>query len=227
VQNTKQKMDNGRFDNLADKVEDFVGLFSGDFTKIADDISGSVKNMLEKVFSHPDYNEKVGNIIRSKIRTVKDFPKDGVDFLDISSLIADPEMFAVACASMIREINMSKVDYIVGVESRGFLFSTMIAEMYEKGLVLVRKRGKLPPPVISINYSTEYSNDIIEMHPGMGSVLVVDDVLATGGTLRAAVRLCNAAGYQVEAASVFIDMIHLHPENIVDVPLFSGLQMKE
>ena len=203
-----------------------------DFKKFVNDVTTEIKNRskdtledlqrtLNEVFKNPDVSEA----LRNKVRTVKNFPKQGVDFLDISPLILSPDAFTMACLAMIRGVNMSNVDYIVGIESRGFLFATKIAEMFDKGLILVRKRGKLPPPVMSQNYTTEYSTDVIEIHPGIGNVLIVDDILATGGTLKSTVSLCKSAGYQVEAASVFMDTIHLHPENLIDVPLVSGLQM--
>jgi adenine phosphoribosyltransferase len=199
----------------------FKDLKDIDFKKEFNNMSEELQSMFGEIFARPDFSET----LRGRIRVVKDFPKPGVDFLDIQPLLSDPDAFHMACVAMLGKTDMSKIDAIVAIESRGFLFGTAIASMFDKKLILIRKKGKLPPPVMSESYTTEYSTDTIEMLPGIGRILVVDDVLATGGTLRACLNLCSKAGYQVTGVSVFMDMIHLHPVDVSSIPVNSALKM--
>ncbi len=105
---------------------------------------------------------------------------------------------------------MSEIDHIVGIESRGFILGAAIAARFSKGFIPLRKAGKLPPPVEALSYKLEYGEATLEMRHGRGRVAVIDDVLATGGTLDAGIQLCNRAGYRVVGAAVLIDLRFLN-----------------
>jgi adenine phosphoribosyltransferase len=148
--------------------------------------------------------------MRELVIDVADFPKKGVMFRDISPLLASPTKFQEALAGLIKGVDMSKVDAIAGIESRGFILGAALAIKTGKGFIPIRKKGKLPPPVESHSYALEYGKDTIEMKKGSGRVLVIDDVLATGGTLAAAITLSETAGYKVQDVSVLIDLRYLN-----------------
>lgn len=148
------------------------------------------------------------NLIMSKfkdlITEVSDFPKGGVSFKDISPLLANNDRFMDAIEEMGDMVEIP--DYWVGVDARGFIFASALATYHGGGVVLSRKKGKLPPPTIDAQYNTEYSTGYINMKEGTGSVVIVDDVLATGGTLMAVNELCKLAGYDVIDNLVLIDL---------------------
>lgn len=144
------------------------------------------------------------------IRTVPDFPKQGVYFKDISPLLANSEALQHTIDLMIEKIDLSKVDAFVGLESRGFIFASMMAAKTKRGFIPFRKKGKLPPEVVSESYDLEYGSATLEALPGRGRVVIVDDVLATGGTLEASIKLAHKAGYAVEDAIVLIDLTFLN-----------------
>lgn len=144
--------------------------------------------------------------LREFVRDVPDFPIPGVVFRDISRLLANPASFDFAVEQMAKNVNLDSFDLVVGIESRGFILGAALAVRYRKGFVPMRKSGKLPPPYESLSYSLEYGQATLEVPHGAGRVLIVDDVLATGGTLEAAFKLCERAGYDVRAASVLINL---------------------
>lgn len=146
------------------------------------------------------------------IREIPDFPKPGVSFKDISPLLKST-WFPYAINLMAGRVNVP--DYWIGIDSRGFIFASAIASSMGGGLIMCRKQGKLPPPVISQTYSLEYGEDTLEIQPGTGKVVIVDDVYATGGTMDAVEQLCVKAGYNVIDKLVFIDLKYLHEPNNV------------
>ena len=138
---------------------------------------------------------------------VPDFPIQGVNFKDISPLLADQETFRSAIAEM-GDLVGKVPDYWIGIDARGFIFASALSVMHGGGIVMCRKKGKLPPPVVSASYSLEYDVATLEMKGGHfgKSAVIVDDVLATGGTLRAVNHLAKKAGYDVKDNLVLIDL---------------------
>jgi len=151
------------------------------------------------------------------ITEIPDFPIEGVNFKDLSPLLADQETFRSAVVDMGGNFDDNLPDYWVGIDSRGFLLSAtlngIINNSKPKGIKLIRKKGKLPPPIISETYDLEYGTDTLEMKPGKGSVVIVDDVYATGGTMKASENLCKKAGYEVINKLVLIDLLYLHDKD--------------
>ncbi len=146
------------------------------------------------------------------ITEVPDFPKEGISFKDISPLLADKKVFKQVINEMGNLVSntwLDVPDYWVGIESRGFLFATALSYAFGGGVVMCRKEGKLPPTVFSYSYKTEYSEDTIQIKQGSGNVVIVDDVLATGGTLQAANYLCKIAGYDIISNLVLIDLLYV------------------
>ena len=141
----------------------------------------------------------------------KDFPKKGVTFKDVSPLLKEKLRETVsAFTELFNKETLDKTDYIAGIDSRGFVFGSALAQHLGKGFIMIRKAGKLPPPTVSERYSLEYGTAEIEMSPGSGGVIIIDDVLATGGTLAAAANLCKRAGYDVLDIAVLLDLKFLN-----------------
>lgn len=145
--------------------------------------------------------------------SVPDFPRPGIVFRDICPLLADAAAFTRALDLMSERVQGWSFDYIVGIESRGLIFATALATRLHRGLVLVRKPGKLPPPTVRENYDLEYGQDALEIQrqilPRAASVLLVDDVIATGGTLLAAARLAEKCGARVQGALALLSLDQL------------------
>ncbi len=151
--------------------------------------------------------------VRDYIEEVPDFPIKGISFKDISPLLVDENMFQGVIDEM-GDILVKLPDYWIGIESRGFLFASALAYKYGGGVVMCRKAGKLPPTIngktlFSYSYETEYSKDTVEIKGGSGTVVIVDDVLATGGTLQAVNHLAGMAGYDVIDNLVLIDLLYV------------------
>jgi len=151
--------------------------------------------------------------LKEMIRDVKDFPKKGVIFKDITTLIKDPHSFKLACDLFVDQARKYKADMVVGVESRGFIFAPIIAGELGLGFVPVRKKGKLPAKTVSVTYALEYGKDTLEIHRDAinkgDRVLVIDDLLATGGTSRAVGKLIKKLGGQVKAFGFLIELSFL------------------
>jgi adenine phosphoribosyltransferase len=145
--------------------------------------------------------------LKSAIRNVPDFPSPGILFRDISPLLRDHFVATLdALDGLFSAGEWLQVDAIAGVESRGFILGAALAARRGKGFILVRKAGKLPPPVIALDYQLEYGKAALEMQRGAGRIVLIDDVFATGGTLSAAARLCEASGHEVLALATLIDL---------------------
>lgn len=150
--------------------------------------------------------------IRQRIRTIPDFPKPGIMFRDITTLLLDAEGLRLTVERMAGQVE-GKVDLVAGIEARGFLFAAALAMKLGTGVLLIRKDGKLPGATIAEDYALEYGTDRIAIHadacaPG-ARVLLVDDLIATGGTARAAVRLLHKAGAEVTQAAFVVDLPEL------------------
>lgn len=162
-------------------------------------------------------NEK---IIDNAIRKVKDFPKKGILFYDITGLLVNPDAFR-HCAEMIKKLYSERgITRIAAIEARGFVFASPLALSLNLPLVLIRKKNKLPGETYRASYSLEYGEDTIEMHKSDISsgdrVLIIDDLIATGGTLRAACRLIETAGASVEEIFAVIGLPFLNYEKVLD-----------
>ena len=149
--------------------------------------------------------------LKNFITDVEGFPIDGVTFRDITPLLSDHSAFQAAVDEMVVLIFENfECELIGGIEARGFIFGSAIASMDGYGFIPIRKKGKLPPPIIFLASSKEYGNDILEVKKGKGNIVIVDDVLATGGTLLATEELLRLAGYNVIGAITLIDLTYLH-----------------
>jgi adenine phosphoribosyltransferase len=149
--------------------------------------------------------------LKQLIKDVEGFPIEGVTFRDITPLLEDGIAFQSAVDGLVMLVEENfPCHTIAGIEARGFIFASAIASLDGKGFVPIRKAGKLPPPTIKIDASKEYGHDILEVKEGKGDIVIVDDVLATGGTLLAAEELLRLAGYNVLGAATLIDLTYLH-----------------
>ena len=156
--------------------------------------------------------------LKDYIIDVPDWPKKGIVFKDITPLIKDSNAFNHSTLLMRGLIDKpAGVTYIVGVESRGFIFGAYLAKRMGLGFIPVRKKGKLPPPVISKAYSLEYGFDTLEIKSGKGRVVIIDDVYATGGTAKATRELCEKAGYEVINDIYLINLKFLNNDNVRSV----------
>lgn len=149
-------------------------------------------------------------IWQEKIVAVNDWPKDGVKFLDITPLIGNQELFRGLIDGLAKRIDATEIDKIVGVEARGFIMASALAYKLNKGLVLARKKGKLPGKTVSESYGLEYGQDTLEIGAGAirvdEKVLIVDDVLATGGTIKATAKIVEKLGGKIKNVLVFIEL---------------------
>ena len=167
--------------------------------------------------------------LRELIREVPDFPKPGILFYDITPLLAHPAGLSLAVEYLCQPFRHLEVDLVVGAESRGFIFGTAVAQSLSTGFIPVRKPGRLPATTHAEEYSLEYGTDRVEIHadaiePG-DRVLIVDDLLATGGTMGACCRLVRALGGEIVGIAVLIELTFLNGRSLLpDYPVHSILR---
>jgi len=164
--------------------------------------------------------------LKDYIRGIRDFPKPGILFYDISTLLRHPDAWQVAMGRLANVVRAYQPDLLAGIESRGFLLTAPLALKLGCGFVMLRKRGKLPGATTGLDYALEYGNDRIEIQkdaiaPGQ-RVVLLDDLLATGGTMAAALALLRQARAEVPAAAALIELAFLEGRKKLDVP-FSAL----
>lgn len=148
--------------------------------------------------------------LKGKIRDINDYPKPGIIFRDITTLIKDGRAFAMCVDQLAEKLSNKRIDYVVGIEARGFIFGSALAFKLNKGFIPVRKKGKLPFDTVSKEYDLEYASATIEIHKDAieqgARVVMVDDLLATGGTAKAAAELIGELGATVEAIAFIVEL---------------------
>lgn len=170
------------------------------------------------------------NDVKDKIRNIVDFPKPGIVFRDITTALKHPETLKIMVDFLGEKFANEKIDYVVGLESRGFIFGMPVAYLLNSGFIPVRKPNKLPAKTLKESYSLEYGTDTIEMHEDAlqkgDRVLIVDDLLATGGTAAAACNLVNKTGAEIVGCAFVIELSDLNGRNKLpkDVQIVSMLE---
>ena len=152
--------------------------------------------------------------LKSKIRVIENFPKEGISFKDITTLLQDGEALKYSIDKMAESLREKNVDIVVGPEARGFIFGVPVAYALGAGFVPVRKPGKLPREVIRLSYDLEYGSNVLEMHKDAikagDKVLIVDDLLATGGTIDAVIKMVESLGGEVVGCCFAIELLELN-----------------
>ena len=169
-------------------------------------------------------------IIEESIRIIPDFPKPGIMFKDITTLLNDPVAYKLLIELLVKRYKEYKLDYIAGIDARGFIFGAALASHLGVGFVPIRKKGKLPYTTVSEKYSLEYGYDEVEVHIDAFSkkkeanVLLIDDLLATGGTAAAAARLVERVGANCVEACFVIELGFLKGRDKLNIPTYSIIQ---
>jgi adenine phosphoribosyltransferase len=169
--------------------------------------------------------------IKKTIRTIPHFPKKGIMFRDITTLLKDAEAFKETIDALVDRYRHQSLDVVAGIESRGFIIAGVIAYLLGKGFIPIRKPGKLPAETYRVDYELEYGNDAIEMHKDSVSqgarVLLVDDLLATGGTMKAACEIIEKAGGTVVECAFIVDLPDLKGrEKLKDYQVFTLVEFE-
>lgn len=163
--------------------------------------------------------------LKDHIRHVPDFPKPGILFYDISTLLAHPQAWHETIRQLTEGVAAMKPDLLIGIESRGFLMAAPLAQQLGLGFAMVRKAGKLPGPTITYSYELEYRSDTLEIQEGAvkpgARVVVLDDLLATGGTMSAAIKLLRQVGANVVGAAFIIELAFLTGRQAVDTEILT------
>lgn len=167
--------------------------------------------------------------LKKHIRDIPDFPKEGIIFRDISTLLKNPQAFRKSIDTLAAAFKKSKIKYVVGVEARGFIFGAALAYKLGAGFIPVRKKGKLPYKTTSVTYQLEYGMDTLEIHedaiPANARVLVVDDLLATGGTVKAVIDLLKLQKAKIVGVAFLVELQFLKgKEKLKDLPIYSVIQ---
>ena len=176
------------------------------------------------------------SIIESSIRDIPDFPKPGIVFKDITTLLNNKEAYHLLMDHLQARYRSYGLDYVAGIDARGFIFGAALADRLGVGFVPVRKKGKLPYTTISEKYTLEYGVDEVEIHIDAfgengqcngipAKVLLIDDLIATGGTAKAAANLINKAGAHCVEACFILELTFLHGRESIDAPVYSVLQI--
>ena len=169
-------------------------------------------------------------LIKDSIRVIPDFPKPGINFKDITTLLNNPTAYKALIEHLVERYKSYNLDYIAGIDARGFIFGAALASHLGIGFVPIRKKGKLPYTTVSEKYSLEYGYDEVEVHIDAfankenGKVLLIDDLLATGGTASAAARLIERVGAECVEACFIIELAFLNGKEKLDVPIYSVIQ---
>jgi adenine phosphoribosyltransferase len=169
--------------------------------------------------------------IKDHIRGIPDFPQPGILFYDISTLLANADAWQVTMGRLAKEVSRHQPDLLAGIESRGFLVAAPLALKLGLGFTMVRKKGKLPGPTIPFEYELEYGTDTIEVQadavkPGQ-KVVLLDDLLATGGTMAAAVSLLRQVGAEVVGSACIIELNFLKGRDKLDIPCTTLVQYED
>ncbi len=166
--------------------------------------------------------------LKNHIAAIPDFPKPGILFYDISTILSHAQAWAYTIDRLKEEIIPYKPDYLAGIESRGFLLAAPLAYALNLGFVMIRKKGKLPGRTVSYTYDLEYGTDTLEIQKDAikqgDRVVVLDDLLATGGTLSACIKLLKQAGAEVPMAAGVVELTFLNARQRLDVPFSSLVQ---
>jgi adenine phosphoribosyltransferase len=183
-------------------------------------------NRMRRILARFDFFQGERMNLKDHIRGIPDFPIPGILFYDISTLLRHPDAWQVALGRLAKIVAGYRTDLLVGIESRGFLTAAPLASRLGCGFIMVRKKGKLPGETIAHEYTLEYGTDTIEIQkdaiePGQ-RVVVMDDLLATGGTMAASIELLRGAGAEVVGATCLIELTFLKGRDKLDVP-FSAL----
>jgi len=161
--------------------------------------------------------------LKEHIRGIPDFPIEGILFYDIATLLRNPDAMKHCLDSLEEQIRQWMPNVIAGIESRGFLFAVPLAQRLGLPMMMIRKQGKLPGPTHALTYDLEYGTDTIEIQTDAlregQRVVILDDLLATGGTLAASVKLCTSVGAEVVGCGVVIDLTFLNGRDAVDAPV--------
>jgi len=167
--------------------------------------------------------------LKEHIRDIPNFPKEGIIFKDISTLLKHPKAFGKSIDALAAEFKNSKAKYVVGVEARGFIFGAALAYKLGAGFIPVRKKGKLPYKTKSVTYQLEYGMDTLEIHEDAiaanSRVIVVDDLLATGGTVKAVIDLLKLQKAKIVGVAFLVELEFLKgKEKLKDLPIYSVIQ---
>ena len=163
--------------------------------------------------------------LKLKIRTIPNFPIPGIQFRDITTLLADPDAFNDVIERFVNHYQDEQIDLVVGIEARGFIIGAPLALRLGKGFIPIRKEGKLPGPIHGLDYELEYGSDRVEVHqdaiPVGSRVLMVDDLLATGGTMGVSSRLIEQVGGIIVGYAYLIELVDLKGRKHLEKPIFS------
>jgi len=180
---------------------------------------------------NPNAGLKDSAVLEKSIRDVPDFPKKGIIFKDITTLLKDGNMFRLAIDKIVNKFKSRHIDAVISVEARGFILGSAVAYKLRAGLVPVRKKGKLPSVTHSVTYQLEYGSDTLEIHRDAfkkgANILIVDDLLATGGTVRAVIDLVEKMGGKVAGVAFLIELVSLDGQKkLKGYPVYSIIENK-